>query len=351
MQSFWAAYFFEIHMKYYLLFILMLFPVIISSQDFKLNKKIKSNENFEHIISGVIAPVNLGEFTRTGLFTNSKNDSVFSAEYENKNNDALFLFKIVPGRLDEDRLFNYYFGNLKSRKYTPKEAVNKTIHFKDGKFKLNGISTYFKHLDRLINVRVYDAGFWMFVSETSQKGNDTLALDSRQDEFLKKIMPSKIVEKNPLTRYSNIFYAPAAAQDTLLLRITMSSATNKMKWIYENVDKYGRASGIPGILLNYQISGINGFIDYKTEKNSSSISGENPATKLISFFTKLRNDGFVDEYLMEQYYYLLSPPENHQFDYKGYEKWKLDNSIDYNFAHRFYIIVNSRKKTDLSKND
>ncbi|MCW3169571.1 hypothetical protein OMO38_13680 [Chryseobacterium sp. 09-1422] len=338
-------------MKIFIFFLMLLGPVIIFSQELKLNKKIKSTTDFEHSISGISVPMNLGSFSRTALFTNSKNDSVFSAEYKNENSDATFQFKIVLGGLDEERLFNYYFENLKGRRYGPKEAINKTISFKDGNFKLNGISTYFSHLDRLINVRVYDAGFWIFVSETSQKGNDTLALDNRQDEFLKKIMPSKIVEKNPLTRYSNIYYAKACFRDSLMLRSAMSSATNKMKWIYENVNKYERASGIPGILLNYQIAGINSFIDYKTEKNPKPSKGGYETNNLIGFFTKLRESGFIDEFLMESYYYLLVPPENHQFDYKGYQKWKQENSIEYNTSQKYYLIVNSRKKTDLNKDE
>ncbi|MCY0969386.1 hypothetical protein [Chryseobacterium wangxinyae] len=332
-------------------FVLLLLPVIIFSQELKLNKKIKSTTDFEHSISGISAPMNLGNFSRVALFANPKNDSVFSAEYKNENNDALFQFKIVLGGLDEERLFNYYFENLKSRRYSPKEAINKTISFKDGNFKLNGINTYFTHLDRLISVRVYDAGFWIFVSETSQKGNDTLALDRRQDEFLKKIMPSKIVEKNPLTRYSNIYYAKACFRDSLMLRSAMSSATNKLKWVYENISKYERASGIPGILLNYQITGINGFIDYTTEKNPKPSKGGYETNNLIGFLTNLRASGFLDEFLMESYYYLLVPPINHQFDYKGYQKWKEENSIEYNTSQKYYLIVNSRKKTDLYKDE
>lgn len=327
--------------------------MIVFSQDLKPNKKIKSDTDFNHTVSGITAPMKLGEFSRTALFTNSKNDSVFAAEYENKDNDAAFKFKIIPAFLDEERLLSHYYKELNERKYTPQETekVNKTVAFQEEKFKLHGISTYFSHLNRLINVRVYDAGFWMFISEISQKGNDTLALDAKQDEFLKKLMPSKIVENKLLTRYSNIHYARAAFRDTLMLRSTMSSATNKLKWIYENIDKYERVSGIPGTLLEYQIAGINGFIDYKTEKNPKPSNGGIATNKLISFFTKLRNDGFTDEFLMESYYYLLTPPENHQFDYKGYQKWKMENSMDYNVSQKYYIIVNSRKKTDLSKDE
>jgi hypothetical protein len=340
-------------MKFFSFFILLLIPVMMFSQDVKLNKKIKSTTDYEHSTSGISAPMNLDGFSRTDLFSNSKNDSVFAAEYEDQSNKLVFKFKVLPALLDEERLLSHYYKDLQERKYSPKEnkKISKSVTINEGKFKLHGISSYFSHLDQLINLRIYDAGFWVFISEVSQKGNDTLALDKAQDLFLTKIQPAKIVEKNPLTRYANILYAPVAAQDRLLLRTTMSSATNKMKWIYENIDKYERASGIPGILLEYQIAGINGFIDYKTEKNQNTIEGNNSATRLISFFTKLKNAGFVDEYLMEQYYYLLTPPENHQFDYSGYQKWKLENSIDYDTSKKLYIIVNSRKKTNLSKDE
>lgn len=341
-------------MKFDLFLILILTPVIVFSQDLKPNKKIKSDTDFTHTVSGMTAPLNVEGFSRIALLTHSKNDSVFAAEYQDKNKDILFKFQIIPALLNEERLLNHYQKELDQRRYTPKEneKVSKSIVYKEENFKLHGISTCFNHLDRLINVRVYDAGFWVFVSEISQKGNDTVALNKIHDRFLSNMKPSGIVEKNPLTRYSRIFYAPIAARDTALLRITMSSATNKMKWIYENVDKYERSSGIPGILLDFQIAGINGFLDYTTEKNPGPIKkGSAHADKLIHFFTKLRNDGFTDEFLMEQYQYLLSPPENHQFDYTGYHNWKLSNSIDYDVSKKYYIIVNSHRKADLNKNE
>jgi hypothetical protein len=54
---------------------------------------------------------------------------------------------------------------------------------------------------------------------------------------------------------------------------------------------------------------------------------------------------------MEQYNYLLTLLKNHQFDYAGYQKWKLENPIAYDTSNKFYIIVNSRKKTDLSQDE
>ncbi|WP_294215004.1 hypothetical protein [uncultured Chryseobacterium sp.] len=338
-------------MRTFIFFISVLFSGMISSQNTKTNKKNKLAVDFEHFVSGISAPLILGDFDRTAVYTDSKNDSVFSAEYKSKNNDAQFKFQIILGYRDEERLFNFYFRNLKERRYTPKQTINKTVVFKNGNFRLNGISTYFKHLNRLINVRIYDAGFWMFVSETSQKGNDTLALDTRQNEFLEKINPSKIVEKNPLTRYTTIYYAKAAFRDSLMMRSTISSSMNKLKWVYDNINKYQRASGIPGNALDYQIAGINGFIDYKSERNPRESKGNYETSRLIGFFIKLRDAGFIDEFLMESYYYLLVPPENHKFNFEDYQKWKLDNSIEYNVFSKYYIIDNVYKKTDLSKEE
>ena len=55
------------------------------------------------------------------------------------------------------------------------------------------------------------------------------------------LKPENIIEKVPLSRLSNIHYSRASFRDSLMLQSTMSSATHKMKWIYENVDKYERA--------------------------------------------------------------------------------------------------------------
>ena len=54
-------------MKISIFFVLLLLPVMIFSQELKLNKKIKSNTDFEHPISGISAPMNLGNFSRIAL--------------------------------------------------------------------------------------------------------------------------------------------------------------------------------------------------------------------------------------------------------------------------------------------
>ena len=54
---------------------------------------------------------------------------------------------------------------------------------------------------------------------------------------------------------------------------------------------------------------------------------------------------------MESYDYLLIAPENKKFDFVGYQNWKTSNSIDFDMNGKYYLIVNSRKKTDLSKDE
>lgn len=338
-------------MKIGALVIFLLVPVIIFSQDLKANKKIKSDTDFEHMHSGMKAPVTLDNLSRTVLLTNAKNDSIFSAEYEDRNNDLLYRFKIISGLFDEERLSGFYFKNIRDRRNAPRQAVNKLVEIKEGVFKLNGISTYFSHLGKLTNVRIYEAGFWIFTSEMTQKGSDTSALDKRHEEVIKKLLPSKLVEKNPLSKFTDNFVAKAAFRDSLMLRSTLSSSFNKLKWTHDNIDKYERAAGLPGLYLEYQMAGLIGFIDYKTEKNPKPSKGTYETTNLIEFLTKLRNIGFMDEYLMESYYYLLIPPKGHKFDFEDYEKWKSENPIEYDVNQKYYVLVNTREKADLSKEE
>lgn len=338
-------------MKNISVLVFLLFSFCVSSQDLKPNKKIKYDTNFIHEVSGIAAPIFLKELSRSDLKTNSKNDSVLYAEYSKDKSDLKYSFSIYPGALDEERLINFYIKSLRDKRFSPKELDSKPVCVKNENFKMNGISGFYKHLNNWINYRVYDAGFFVFVSELSQKDGDTIALKNTHDQFINELVPTKIVKKNPLTRFSNIHYAPAAFRDSLMLRSTMSSSTNKMKWIYENIDKYERAAGIPGLYLDYQIAGINGFIDYKTEKNPKPSTGGIETNEILAFFKKLRDDGFLDEYLMESYLYLLIVPVDKKFDYVGYENWKTYNSIDFDMNKKYYLIVNSRKKTDLSKDE
>ena len=338
-------------MKNIAVLLFLLFSFCVFSQELKPNKKIKSDANFIHEVSGISAPMSLGELSRSDLKTSSKNDSVLSTEYSKDKTDLRYSFSIYPGALDEERLINFYTKSLRDKRFSPKEIESKPVFFKNENFKINGISGFYKHLDNLINYRVYDAGFFVFVSELSQKDGDTIELKNKHDQLINEIVPTRIIEKNPITRLSDIYYAKAAFRDSLMLRSTMSSATNKMKWIYENIDKYERAAGIPGLYLNYQIAGINGFIDYTTEKNPKPSKGGAETNIIMAFLKKLRDDDFLDEYLMESYEYLLIVPANTKFNYVGYENWKTSHSMDFDMNKKYYLIVNSRKKTDLSKDE
>lgn len=339
-------------MKNLILLIFSFISFCVFSQQLKTNNKIKSDSDFTHVISGMLAPNNIENLSRKELNTNSKNDSVFSAQYESAGSDLKYNFSIFPASLDEERLTHFFNRSLADKKFRPKEIDLKAVSYKNGNFKMNGISGVYSHLNNLINYQVYDAGYWVFVSEFSQKTNDTIDLIQKHEEVLRKIAPSRIVEKNPLSNYTNNYIAKGAFRDSLMLRSTLSSSFHKLKWSLDSIDKFERAAGIPGIYLEFQIAGIDGFIDYKTDKNRKPSKGSLATNKMIDFLTKLRNDGFLDEFLMEQYQYLLiSKDENRKFDFEAYGKWKLSNSIDFDVNGKYYLLVNSRKKTDLTKDE
>lgn len=330
----------------------IIFFISSFSQELKSNKNIKSDSDFLHTISGISVPIKISDFLREDLRTNSKNDSIITAEYIDKANNSKYSFSIFLSPLDEERLINFYYKSLADKRFTPKELNSKGIYFKNGNYKMLGISGIYKNLDYLVNYRVYDAGFWIFVSEFSQKNNDTISLEKNHDNLVLQINPSKIVEKNPLSINTSVYVAPGIKRDELLARSALSSLFNKVKFAKENYTKYERASGLPENSLEFQMAGINGLIDYKTEKNPNPSKGSSETESMINSLAKLRDAGFVDEFLMEQYHYILiSKDENHKFDFKGYENWKKENFVDYDINKKFFVIINTKRRTDLSKDE
>lgn len=54
---------------------------------------------------------------------------------------------------------------------------------------------------------------------------------------------------------------------------------------------------------------------------------------------------------MSKYHNCLIGPKDYIFNFDGYEKWKSENKFDINMDDLYYVIVNSKKLIDLSKEE
>ncbi|CDN76171.1 hypothetical protein [Elizabethkingia anophelis] len=335
----------------YKIFLAFIFSIFSFAQEVKLNKKIKSDSDFLHL-SGLVIPKNIDIFDRNTLITSSKNDSVISANYQDKNKENNLSIFLVPSALDEFELLGAFKNENAREGFLLSETIVKPSQYKKGKFILQELSSDFDKNEQHININIIKAGRWILLTKLiigkKENANNFVEFSKNFKDILR---PENIVEKVPLSRLSNIHYSRASFRDSLMLQSTMSSATHKMKWIYENVNKYERAAGIPELYLDYHKAGLVGFIDYSLMKKPKTPKGTQLTYDYLNAIKKIKESGFLNEFLMSKYHNCLIGPKDYIFNFDGYEKWKSDNKFDINMDDLYYVIVNSKKLIDLSKEE
>jgi hypothetical protein len=120
----------------------------------------------------------------------------------------------------------------------------------------------------------------------------------------------------------------------------MGSAYKKLEWVIDNVPERERASGFPGHYLEMQLASFNEFVafdkKYDYKKTEYTQNYLNQVNSLI-------DSGYLDEFIMKEFSMVMIVPENHEFDFDGYEKWKTKNEITINLNELFYVISFGQK--------
>lgn len=53
------------------------------------------------------------------------------------------------------------------------------------------------------------------------------------------------------------------------------------------------------------------------------------------------DNGFLEEFIMEQFNMVMIIPEDLEFDFEEFDEWKKENPISINLNERFYVIWHS----------
>ena len=61
-------------------------------------------------------------------------------------------------------------------------------------------------------------------------------------------------------------------------------------------------------------------------------------TEYIAELNSIIDNGFLEEFIMEQFDMVMIVPEKLEFDFIGFNKWKKENPIKINLNERFYVI-------------
>lgn len=167
------------------------------------------------------------------------------------------------------------------------------------------------------------------------KESDSIKITNLENSILNGFNPSHLTELHRLNEKADIYFFKTAFRDSILLGSAMGAAYEKINWVMENVPDRERASGFPGHYLDLQLSACKEFISFeKTHKYSQSEYTENYLKELNS----LINAGFLDEFMMKQFFMVMIVSPTHQFDFEEYDKWISTNNITLDLNQLFYVI-------------
>ncbi|MCF8355901.1 MAG: hypothetical protein K9H48_15720 [Melioribacteraceae bacterium] len=314
----------------------------ISSRLYK-PQKIKVDGDYIHYQTKITFPVKINNFIRkeiTSFDVNAENVGV-TYDLDDKNTFSEFTIYIYPaGAATESRITQQYFTSLQSIANVANKEIDATqeiLPYQKDNYKVNGLFAKINDEKIKTSLTLFECGKWFLKYRITTNSSDENYLDSLRNRLLVSYCPIDIVKKFPVNTGTNIYLAPAAKQDTLFLACIIGNALGRNKWIYENVDSLERCSGFPNFYLESHSLPMKEMIDWY-EENKIKYPKELWNHKYILSIKKIIENNFLNEFLMDEYSMLLIAPDNIEFRFEEYYKWKKKNLPDFNLKAKYFVL-------------
>ena len=322
--------------------ILILITLVISlSIQAQMNpKKIKSKVDYTHEATRFVFPLTMNQYCRAHIYAFDKKRQNIGITYKTNDFKTIISIYLYPaGAATEDRLRDEYFESINSIAITSKKGLHAQQHavsYKNGDYKINGFKADIKDVDKKSSLSIFECGEWFFKIRITSEVLDTLGMEQTEQNLLDLYDPTRLVKISHLNPKADISFAKAAFVDSLMLGSTMGSAFKKLEWAMDNIDSLERASGFPGLYLDMHMESLKAFTEF--QKKHPDFSKTKLTEKYLGELNSIIANGFLEEFIMEQFDMIMIIPEDLEFDFDAFDKWKKDNPISINLNERFYVI-------------
>lgn len=299
-------------------------------QEYFEPKNLNAKGIYFHKATKIEFPEKFENFSRTEITAFDRKKKNIGGTYEEQNDlgkTRISIFIYPAGNGEEGRL-RYIFlsaekdmlgtvGNVETRKSYPSK-------FKMDGFIINGYSSVMKS-NQLSQLTVFECGQWFFKIRITSNLLDTNELKNLENKILETWKPTRLVSQAPLQTRPSILVAQAAAVDELMLGSMAGCALTKLGWARKNVDSLERLSGFPDLYLEMHLEGLKELVGFEKRKSIQEVKKE--TREYLDQLNQIIDNGFIEEFIMDQYNHIMIVPKNMSFDFIGYEKWKSDHPI------------------------
>lgn len=335
------------NMTKHLLITLFILPLFICSiangQPLNKPKKIKVRGNYIHEATGTIFPENIGDYRRYEVTRFDKQERNVCAEYKLSGpfgSTKITIYLYPAGYAADTRFSDAYGACLMAAAAATGTGLNATqqnTSFKKDGYKVNGFKAFYVAGGNRNVLELYECGDWFFKIRVTSGLLDSAAIYKLTRLITNMFDPVNMVKKSSLSSKVNMHIAPAAMQDSTLLDCVLVSLFKKLEWIDANVDSLERLAGFPNLYFEAHMLELQTFVKCSdtSRVKIKEYSGQSYAYQLKS----LMENGYLDEFIMEQHSMIMIVPENKQFDFDKYYKWKETHPIDIKPYITYYVLA------------
>ena len=333
-----------------LLFFLMATVFTAAGQSRPRPKIIKAKEGYTHPSTGTSFPKFLsGGFLREDVYSfDKKNENIGVTYSRNLSGErttiSLYLYPAgdgVEGRLRSE--YQYSLQSVVALTENGLHATQDSVRHKGAEYICNGFKAIFTTDNKeLSQLTLFESGAWFYKLRITSSRADTTFLSNLEAKILQTFDPTPLAGLTLLNEDVSLHCAPIILQDSLLFNCAVGSALRRIEWVMENVDAKERATGFPDLYIDLHVEGLKAFLEsqYKEDYNEKS-------ERIVNYLRELQlisDAGFLYEFVMEQYEFILIIPENRPIRYEEYLEWKSQNNITIDLSRKFHVISFNVKK-------
>lgn len=298
--------------------------------------------DYVHESTLIVFPKSINDLVRTEIISFDKNKTNIGVSYKTTNG-SVTIYIYPAGIADADRLKSEFYSSLKSiATISGKEieASQSPFEYSKKRYALIGLNAEIgkNNLSEKSILTLFECGKWFLKIRITSNQSELSELYALRDTIIAHFSPVDIVQRYPLKQKVNILFAPAILNDSLMMYSVMMGAFKHSSWVLQNVDSLQRCSGFPGLYLTEYTESLLAMVE--GSKNRTRFKGPRDPDfdEFIQSLSKIIENGYLNEFVMDEYNMLLITPENLTLNLDGYRRWAGANIKHGILDTRYYII-------------
>lgn len=326
-----------------ILLLLSLFTINLgTSSPIYQTSELDVDGDYVHNSTQMVFPKIIAEFNRTNITSFDESTTNIGVSYETKNaNITLYIYPAEVAHAD--RLMQEFYKSLQSIATVSGKEVEATQYpfeysHKGYTFVGLGAEIGKNDISKKSLLTVFECGKWFLKYRITSNQSDFSALKLLRDTLIKYFSPVDIVQRYPLKQKADIIFAPAILKDSLMMYSVMKSAFKHSAWVLHNVDSLQRCSGFPGLYLGEYTASLQAMVEGYKNRNKFGGPRDTHFIEYIATLSRIIDNGYLNEFVMDQHNMLLITPKDLNLNVDGYRKWAKDNVKSDILEGQLYII-------------